>query len=265
MAEQSPEVRNKGMLLVAFVLAALVVVIYNVQISRAREEARGETVLVLRFARNIKRGEQLDVKKDVVVQEMRKDFQTGLGSVVVLNNEEEKSSVDGAYVNRKINKGEWLMWAHISHEARPRASEDIRKRHVAYTLEVDAVPGELLSIGDKVNLIGRIALKGKSLKSYRIIAGVTVLAVGGQGVRKTPLSGKRTRVSAKGQRSYRSITIEIRPDESLVLNDVLSNVVDGVTVELLNPDEATGKSATVNPVLRNMPAASRRLGGRGSL
>ena len=69
MAEQSPEVRNKGMLLVAFVLAALVVVIYNVQISRAREEARGETIILLRFKRNIKRGGQLDVKKDLKVEE----------------------------------------------------------------------------------------------------------------------------------------------------------------------------------------------------
>ena len=265
MAENSPEVRNKGMLLVAFVLAALVVVIYNVQISRAREEARGETVLVLRLSRNIKRGEQLDIKKDVVVQEVRRDFQAGLGSVVVLNNEGEKSSVDGAYVNRKVNKGEWLMWAHISHEAQERPSRIVSKRHLAYTLEVGAVPGELLSIGDKVNLVGKILLKGKSLKSYRIIAGVTVLAVGGQGIRKTPLSGKRTRIAPKGQRSYRSITIDIRPDVSLILNNVLSNVVGGVTVELLNPDETTGKSATVNLALEGMSAASGRRGGRGDL
>lgn len=262
MAEESPEVRNKGMLLVAFILAALVVVIYNVQISRAREEARGEMIIVLRFTRNIKRGELLDVEKDLVVEKWHKNFQSGLGSVVVLNTEEEKSGVDGAYVNRKVNKGELLMWAYIFREPKERQSENIRKRHVAYTLEVETVPGELLSVGDKVNLVGRISLRGGSLKSYRIIAGVTVLAVGGQGVRQTPLSGRRTRISEKGQRSYRSITIEIRPDESLILHNVLSNVVGGVTVELLNPDETTSKSPAVSSVLRKMPAASGRLGGR---
>lgn len=250
MAEEVAAVRNKGMLLVALVLAALVVVIYNFQIRRVRKEARGETVILLRFLRNMKRGEQLDVKKDLEVQEVSKQFRGGLGSVVVLNRREERSSIDRRYVNRKINKGMYLMWAHISQEPQDRQSENITRPNIAYPLDVETVPGELLSIGDKVNLVGRMSLKGGALKSYRIIEGVTVLAVGGRGVRRTPLKGRRTGLSERGPRSYRSITIEIRPKQSLNLNDVLSRVIGGVTVELLNPESRTsGEAGTVNPDL----------------
>ena len=135
MAEETPGVRNKDMLVLAFVLgtlvasvvAGLVVVIYNFEIRRVRVETRRETVILLRFLRDMKRGEQLDVNKDLEVQEVSKQFQGGLGSVVVLKRREERSSIDRTYVNRKINKGEYLMWAHISHEPKDRQSHNMTK------------------------------------------------------------------------------------------------------------------------------------------
>ena len=48
MDEQTPAVRNKGLLITALVLAVLVVVIYNWHVSKVRSEAEGETVRAVR-------------------------------------------------------------------------------------------------------------------------------------------------------------------------------------------------------------------------
>ncbi|HUU60089.1 MAG TPA: hypothetical protein VMZ50_11140, partial [Phycisphaerae bacterium] len=113
------------------------------------------------------------------------------------------------------------------------------------------------------SLIGIISLGSQPPQSYRIIESVRVFAIGGQGVKETVQTARGFKITDRGQRSYRSITVEVPPTESLVLNDVLSHVSGGVRVLLLPSDyKPGGKPGQVSKELRNLKAAPpRRYGG----
>jgi len=261
MAEEAPVVRNKGMLVVAFVLAAVVVVIYNWQAARIRSEARGETIYLLRFRRNMRAGEQLDVKKDLVIDERSKQWEGRMGSVVVLARPAQAGTVDKYYLNQYVRKGDYLRYNHIYHETKDLPSSNLTTGMVGRSVPVDPrnVPGDRLRVGDHVSLFGIISLGKQTPESYRIIESVRVFAIGGQGLKETVSTRKGLQLADRGQRSYRSIVIELSPSESLILNNVLSHVRGGVGVELLPPNyKPTSKPGQVSKELRNLKAAPPR-------
>ncbi len=236
MADEQPAVRNKGMLIVALILGVVVVAIYNIQIRRVRAEAQGEMVYVLRFARNMGPGDQLDAEKDLAVEMTQKKHGENLGPVWILATPDERKLVDKLYLTRKAQKGEFLLYAHISMQQDATPSAEIGQGMVAVSIPVDKqnVPGEILNPDDRVNLLGRFRSGGSHRGLFRVIEGVRVLAVGGQGLSEAP--GGRAAATAKGLRSYQNVTIELTPEESLLLNALLSQLDGAFTLEVLNPN-----------------------------
>ena len=255
MAEETPAVRNKGLLITALVLAALVVVIYNWHVAKVRSEAEGETVRLLMFSRNMEAGEPIG-DGDLVIRKFEKRISTGLGDVVEGN---EPSDFRLSVVQQPVPLGDWLRWSHIRGEQTRRASGAIRPGTESFTIAVEPrmAPGTICSVGDKVVLLGKISLGGAPLKSYRIIEGVRVLAIGGVGTQPPPVPGKRRSVRRTGQRSYRSLTIETTPETALQLDNVLSHVQGPLRINVLSPadDQNTSEKPRVAETLRKLTAA----------
>lgn len=235
MADESPGIQNKGMLIVAVVLGLLVVLIYNWQIQRVRAESRGEMVKLLRFVRDKKPGDEIDAAKDLIVQEVSKKLAAGLGDVAIVERGETPKKYDRFPVNQRVLKGRFLLNSYLTYEASRSPSVRISDDdHIAMAVPLREAPGDILRPGDRVNLVALVSLDGQPAKPERIIEDVKVLAVGGKSLRETPFSDS-SYAREQGITTYRTITIEVSPEASLQLETILTSTSGGVRVEVLSP------------------------------
>ena len=261
MAEDKPVVRNKGMLLLAALVGLLTVLLYNFQVQRVRQEARGETIYVMEFTRPVKADEEIDVEEDLVVREYPKQFEGGLGDVVVLANPSEKDMLRNRYMRQAAKPGDFLQYGHISSLASKLPSQNISPGMAVISVPVDRteVPGDILRVGDYVFLYGVVALPNKKPQTHVLIRNVRVRTVGGKGLEQTEVTKAGLRLADGGQQSYRQISIEVPSDEVLLLNDVLTNVDGGVGVGLVNPDTVQDNTQPrVSEPLRKLSARPGR-------
>jgi len=251
MADEKPAVQNKGMLIVALVLGVLVVLVYNWQITQVRDEAKGETVYLLRVAVDYKQGTALDARR-LEVNEVAAHHAKGLGPVVVLRRPEEKNNFNGYTINRSMRAGETLLWSHIQHQADPPPSSLITPGMVAKAIRLQKAPGDILRPGDLVNLLGRFPVNGV-VQPYRIIEGVKVVGVGGKTINESPLSDSYARRD-EGLTSYREITIELSREASLQMEAILAHASLGLEIEVLPHSAIVPDAGKVYPdLLRALP------------
>jgi len=257
MDQETPGIANKKLLIVSLILAAVVVVFYNVQISRVRSAARGKTVRLLRVGRDMQPGEGIDLK-DLEVVEVETHVAEGLGNVITAS-QEDMNYVKTSKINQYVRKGSWLMFEHTVNVEKDNPSTRIRKGWVTHTFAIDPrqSPGEILRIGDRVNVLGMLSLKGKGLRTYRIIENLKVLEIGGRSYHQPSWRTSRRQSSDEGVRQYQKITVEAPPDVSRQLADVLTHVRGSLWVEVRNPTDAPAgrKAPEINPELRNIGAA----------
>ncbi|MCD6364483.1 MAG: hypothetical protein J7M14_01275 [Planctomycetes bacterium] len=254
MAEQNPSAKSdKAGLIAALVLGVLVVVLYNVQINRIANSRRGKIVPVVVVKRSMDVGERIE-PGDVELKkvDLEPEVAEGLGGVV-----DDESQVIGQTLNKRIFRNRFLRWTDIAGAGAVRPSSALRKNKEAFTVSIEprVAPGMILSVGDRVALLGKFSLKGGGLKSYRIIQGVRVLAVGGVVGHSGGTLDRRSTLSRKGQRSYRSLTLEVSPETSTQLDNVLSFVQGPPRVVVLSPEndyEYIGEDAHVLDELQNL-------------
>jgi len=228
--------QNVWLLIIALALGLVVVVIYNVHIDKVRKEGRGKQIALIRVTRDIEAGAKLDID-DLETKYVPKQYEGSLGNVVPA---EYEDFAIGSQVNRAVEKGQWLQWSHITGTDTTKASGKITRGNVAVAipLEPRMAPGDILSVNDRVNICGLIP-RGRELKTFRIIRGVRVLAIGGEGI-KVDKAFSRT-PSKAGSRSYRNITVEVSPEVSLQLTNVLTHISGSCWVELLSAVEQKDK------------------------
>jgi len=278
MAEETPAVRNKGLLIAAIILAVLVVVLYNWQVSRVRREGRGETFQLAVLRRNIAPGEKMEfddfrIETIVISKEERKggQFKKSLGDVIILRrggtDREKLADVLGVTVNQTVRRGQYLRWHQITGHPSGRPSYAIPKGMVAFTLPLEPrmAPGTVLSVGDRITVWGMLALREKAkvlpLDSYPIMEKVPVLAIGG--VANRDMSGTRgASYRREGRRTYRSVTIAVPPDMAGQLINVLSHVRGGITLVVCSPeDRPENQKPRIHPKLRELKAWDAGLPG----
>ncbi|HUT02158.1 MAG TPA: Flp pilus assembly protein CpaB [Phycisphaerae bacterium] len=262
MAEEERNgVQNVWLLIIALALGLVVVVVYNFHIYRVRQEGRGKTISLLRVNRDIEAGERL-ADEDLQEQFLPKQYEGSLGNVVRAEN---KENAVGSVVNQNIEKGRWLHWSHIIGGDTAKPANVIAKGNVAVTVPVDPRMslGDILSQNDRVNILGLVPV-GQQLRTFRIIKGVRVLAIGGEGIRPNKVM-EWTPKSKQGSRSYRSITIEVSPDVSIQLANVLTHVSGSCWVELLSSSEARSADfGKISPELKDKAASPSRATGSGA-
>lgn len=257
--EERSGVQNIWLLLIALGLGLIVVVIYNVHIYRVRQEGRGKTIQLLRVTRDIEPGDTIS-REDVEVRAVPKQFEGSLGNVV---GEENLDFAVGSTVNQAMEKQQWLQWGHITRSDTVKPANAIGRGNVAVTVPLDTTrnPGNLLRQNDRVNILGLIGTDGTAGKTYRIIEGVRVLAIGGVALNQDDPKKKATKTTA-GVRMYRSITVEVSPEVSIQLNNILTHVVGSCWLELRSSKEGKPKNAEkIHPDLAKLgPRLIKRRG-----
>jgi len=235
-------------------LGLVVVVIYNVHMYNVRKENRGKTVELIRVTRRIDPGEKLK-EEDLEVRALPQQYEGSLGNVVPGEN---LDLAVGETVNRGLEKNSWLLWSYITGRDMSKPSNEIGPGNVAITVPLDSkmVPGDILRTNDQVNILGMFGDKG-ALKTYRILRGVRVLGIGGAGI--NPGKVETPNRLYKGQRTYRSITIELPEDVSLQLANVLTHVSGGCWVELRRTGDGNPREFNrINPELKKLADAPAR-------
>jgi Flp pilus assembly protein CpaB len=254
--EERGGAQNVWLLFIALGLGLVVVVIYNVHIYKVRREGRGKAIHLLRVTRDIDAGDKLasdDLEKRLVPRQ----YEQSLGNVV---GADTLDFAIGQALNRPIEKGQWLLWEHITGGDTRKPAWQIGQGNVAVGVPLDTktVPGDILRQNDRVNIVGLIPI-GSTLKTFRIIEGVRVLAIGGEGI-KVPKSIDDSPKVGGVSRSYHSITVEVSQDVSLKFTNILTHVSGRCWVELLSSREEPNpkKFGRINPLLEKIAAEPSR-------
>ncbi|HOF17401.1 MAG TPA: RcpC/CpaB family pilus assembly protein [Phycisphaerae bacterium] len=248
MEDKAPTIRNKWLLLTALALGAVVVILYNYHIAAVRMEARGDNVVVLRYTRLMNPGEKI-AEKEIEEVEIPRWVARGMANVV---EKKDKEAILDKNVNQRVSKGDYVYWTHTTRDDGTRPSTLIAEGMVAFPVQINPLesPGTILRAGDRVTLIGRLNVEGQPEKSYVIVQAVKVLGVGGKGPEEVEGDPARRTAGDGGQRAYRSIMIEMLPDESVKLQDVLTHVKNNPRVLVRNPQaKIPADAGRVNPEL----------------
>ena len=234
MAEETPAIKNKGLLIAAFVLAAIVVLLYNFQIERAMKKARGKTVNLLVFTRHISPGDKVTAD-DLESREVTEMVGKGLGQVLLSKDED---SVIGMAVTRSVSKDSFVQWDHFYSGGGSGSSIEPAPGLQIYPLRVDRkrTPGALLGVGDRISAYGMLPGPDGKLTSTCIIRDVKVLGIGQEEPHTLKVGVKKRLSSRKRLRSYEVIAIEVSETVSRQLDNIRSHVIGGVGVVKLNSE-----------------------------
>lgn len=247
--EERGGVQNVWLLFIALGLGLLVVVIYNVHIYNVRREGRGRSVLLLRLLTDMEAGKKLTAE-DLESVPVPRQHESSLGNVVP---EENRNYAVGQALNRAVEKGRWLLWEHITGRPPGDPAYAIGRGNVAVAVPLNSKlsPGDILRPNNRVNLVGLLPV-GSSLKTFRIMEGVRVLAIGGEGIK--PSRGiDDPAPSRRAARSYSSITVEVSKDVSLEFANVLTHVSGSPWVELISSRERSDRNfGRINPLLKDL-------------
>lgn len=235
MAEETPAIQNKGLLVTALVLAAIVVLLYNFQIERAVREARGETIKLLVFTGHLSAGDKVSAD-DIGAKEVSVEIGASFGQAVLFK---DKGSIVGESLSRAVSRDSFVMWDHFDSYGGASSSVVPLKGMAIYALQVDRdkTPGAILGVGDRISVWGMLPVDGK-LTSTCIIRGLKVRGIGSGGSQS--FRGPKKRFSStKSLRSYDRILVEVTEEVRRQLENVISHVTGGLGVDKLNPEDST--------------------------
>lgn len=254
MAEKTPVVQNWRLLLVACILGLVVMLIYNFHIARVRSAGRGEYITAYQYTRDMEPGEKI-TQKGMEAKRIPKDLAAGLGR---LFRRSERDYAADSRVNRYVGKGDWALWGHTTGSDEDTPSARLEKGKVAVTMTIDPEfnLGRILRVRDRVNIIGTLSVKGGRYQAYRMIKALKVLAIGGQGGSSSPTHRDR-RSAESGMRSYRAITVEMKPEVSLQWANLRTYLRGDIRIELCaKRDKLPDDAGMIIPELRGLTATA---------
>lgn len=230
MAEQTPGIANKKLLVIAIVLAAVAAVFSHLRSMQVEKAARGQTKVLLRFVRDVESGQRIE-RKDIEPVEVETRVAEGLGKV--LTDKDSEFAVDRV-LNAPVRKGDWLLWSQVTASEENSPAAQIRKGMVKYSFPIDPDQSavEELRAGDRVNIMGMLELERDPLQAYRIIENVKVMEVA----------------------SKRKVVVEVTPEVAQQLPNIRTHARGDFWVEVRNPGEQ-GEKSEINEKLRDLKAA----------
>jgi Flp pilus assembly protein CpaB len=216
-------------------------------------------VTFLRVTRDLSTGERIK-PTDLEMVTIPQEVSGGLGNV--LTRADWDFAIKQA-VNQPVNKNQWLLWSFVTQgDSALYPSAQVPTGMVAFPLQVDPrmAPGEILRVGDRVNLIGTFTI-GDKYANYTILEGVRVREVGGR-IPRDRTAGSSVRTTADdGMSSFRSITIEISPEVAKKLANLITHA-GAITVTVRNPTEEFPASPPGPQINREVaPLADTAYGG----
>ena len=232
MAEETQSVQNKGLLLVALILGLVVAVVYNLHIGQVKKAQRGQTQRLLQYRRAMRAGDTIE-RDDVEIVEVSVQHVKAFGEIVT---QDQIGVVEGQTLNQNVRARQWVAMEHTTMWLSSTADGVIGDDKVSVPVEIDArmSPGVMLTAGGRVNLVGSFAFDGRPERSYIIMRNVRVLSVGGG----APDRGGLMTGPERAAKAYRTIQVEMDPQEHLRLLNVLSHIRGPVSVQVLNRQSA---------------------------
>jgi len=243
MVEEEQGVGSKRPLIIAGVLALVVVVLYNIHVSRIRSAAEGDTTAVVRYTRALQAGRKLRAR-DVEVVEINRRLAKQLGPLV---KGDEKAELVGMALRFDVPAGGLALWGHLAGAGTNGDDRLALGETQASTIEVDpdTTPGELLQPGDRVNLVGLVQPPGKPLQAYTLLYAAPVLSVGGVSQEQLEQRGY-----AGSRRRYSKITLRLRPDVDQQLRNLLTHLRgEGKPDVVIAGDVPANLVGKINPLL----------------
>jgi Flp pilus assembly protein CpaB len=236
MADQTGTVQNRGMLIVAIVLAVVVAIAFNVFVEAVKNE-KAKTVRVLRYTRTLSAGQRIE-KDDVEVMEVTVASYDTFGTLVLA--EDADIRVIGKPVVRKVNSDKPVLLTDVGGGVGESVDGVINDGMVAVAVEVgrEASPGQILTPEGRINLIAPFSIAGK-VKYYPIIENVRVLGVAGSA---SSMSGD----SRRAPTTYRTVTVELTPLVHRQLLSVLSHKRGPVMIEVVNRENVADTSVQIS-------------------
>lgn len=237
MAETESTGGSRKLLMVSLLVGVVAVALFYVYDSIRTRTLRGRPVRVLKWTRDLSPGDEI-TEADITDMEVNVQEMEAVEDVIKYT--QRHLVPEGAHVNRKVSKGEFVRYNQVVGMQRATPSKGISEGMRAVTLSVDPyhTPGDLLRYNDRVDVIGLVSLKGKPARAFTLIENLRVLAVGGRSQSPDeefgPLRGGRY---DPGMRTYRSITVEVQPDVAVQLADLLPRLRGKLWLVVRNPTD----------------------------
>jgi Flp pilus assembly protein CpaB len=210
-------------------------------------EGKGNIVQMLRYARDMNAGDEIEAD-DIELVPVEKALTEPLADVVT---SAKRSFLIGRKVNKSANGGSWILWSHVT-ETSTGVIDVVPPGYRTVPVVVDPrnTPGNLLSVGSRVDLVATLSLEGKQPANYLVMEYVRVVSVGGFGRPGEWATDKERNKYLRGQSSYRTINIAVKEELMLDLLNVLSHAMEPVRLVLRNQQDTTAQNAErINPLL----------------
>lgn len=204
---EAPKIANTRQLLFAIGLGAVVVVLYNVQVNRIRNENNADMVQKLTYKIDKQPGEMLKADDMTVVQVPRGTEQY-LNGVV---DESQRTAIENMVMQRPGRQGSFILTDDVVNEEKNRPSKGLSANTEEVSLPLDPTVnlGRSLRIGDTVNLWAMMPDGKNGMKATKIVGGLPVRSIGGNPL-GTAQASKRT--DDEGMLSYRQIGVQVPRD-----------------------------------------------------
>lgn len=251
MANDTPALANRNLLLIALGLAAVVMVLYNVQVSRIRSENEGKTEKFLRYAVSKNRGEQINIKEDLQVVEISSKASAGLTG---MRQWQEMRDLNGKTMSRAVKGGDWVLTDDIYDERKIKPSDDVTNDSelVTLTLKQKVSPGRMLRLSDRVNVYAMLPDEKGQYKTTRIINGLVVLGIDGRSLAEGSPTGA-AKLGDEGLNTYKTLQVAVKKDLVPQIYNIMSYTRDeSVWVTIRNSGDRAGSEfpdGEINPAL----------------
>ena len=217
-----------------------------------------DTIQLLAPKRMMEAGEKIEAS-DLEVFVVETHFREAFGSNFIVG--VNPSELDGEELSQRKHRGRFLSWDDILGHGTVTPSSDLEPGTESFQIAIQPLdsPGRMLSVGDRVVLMGALALSGKSAKTYRIIEGAKVVSVGGMTMRPWPIGGRTRSGTVAETPDYRTIGLQVTPDTAMNLHNVLTHLVGHLRVNVLSRKDKkryVEKNILVAEELRNLPPAA---------
>lgn len=196
---------NTKVLALALGLAAVVVILYNVQIQNIRKERESGKVNLLRYKLDRMPGDQVTDRDDIEVVGVSSEAAKGLSNVIT---EEYWKVRSNKTLTKAVHPGQWVEGDDFAGSGDERPSMKIDPANEGMALPLgNLTPGRMLRYGDRVNVWGTFQdPKTGEYKTYWVIQGLQVQGIGGQSLAD---AAKDTGIA-----TYKDIQVQV--DKSLV-------------------------------------------------
>ncbi len=240
-------------------LPIVAVVSYAVGVRSGMRARQGWMFEVLVFRRDMDAGEVV-TRKDINVVEVDRPYAEDLHSKNLrsLMMGEDLDLLVGSVLDQSVEKNGFVYYRHLRCESESRLNAGM----VALAISVPShlVSGDVPRIFDRVDILARLSVDRGPLRTYRVIEGVRVMAIGGrQAARDLPGPKGIAGTERASPRSYRTVAIEVPSEVSLDLANVLSHRVGDLQVEICSGQMVAGaRPAQVNPELGSLAITPRQ-------